>query len=148
VETLADRMEEVLAKKGWSAREWARRANLREEKHVSSLIDRSRKNPERLAGDINTFAKLADAAGVSLDWLALGRGARSGSAMLTDDAKYPSRGPVLALATMLNFPEPAINAVREHDEPTTDPGADYWFRLLELKRTQLREPRPSRPARY
>jgi hypothetical protein len=141
-------MEQVLAKKGWSAREWARRAKLREEKHVSSLIDRARKNPERLAGDINTFAKLAEAAGVSLDWLALGRGAESGGPLLSDDPKYRSRGTVLVLATMLNFPEDAIAAVREHNGPPTDPGPEYWFRLLELKRAELREPRPSRPARY
>lgn len=142
--TLLERMQFVLDSKGWSGREWARQAGLSEENHVNNLMLRMRKDTEgRLAGDIETYAKLAKAAGVSLDWLVLGRGVPVGDALeISDDPKYPSRARVVVVAYWLGFPEPVIRAVLDHDAPSVDPGPDYWLRLLQLKQAELAAPGP------
>lgn len=142
VVTLLERMQFVLDSKGWSGREWARQAGLSEENHVNNLMLRMRKDTEgRLAGDIETYAKLAKAASVSLDWLILGRGAPTGDALeISDDPKYPSRARVVVVAYWLGFSEAIIRAVLDHDGPDVDPGPDYWLRLLQLKQAELSAP--------
>jgi hypothetical protein len=151
VRTVRDRMQFVLDTKGWSAREWARRAGLKEEGHVGGLIRRMKKAPARLAGDIGTYAKLADAASVSLDWLVLGRGQPDGiAASVAEDEQFPSRARVIVAARLLFFDEPGIDAVIEavcsQNDLRSDPGTDYWRQLVDLKRAELRVPSPSRPA--
>jgi transcriptional regulator with XRE-family HTH domain len=142
VVTLLERMHFVLKSKGWSGREWARRAGLSEENHVNALMLRMKNDAEgRLAGDIETYAKLAKAAGVSLDWLVLGRGVPVGDAIeVSDDPRYPSRARVVVVAYWLGFPEAVIRAVLDHDAPSVDPGPDYWLRLLQLKQAELAAP--------
>lgn len=141
-------MEIVLSTRGWSKRHWAELAGLAESGHVGGLMRRMKKDPSRLAGDITTYAKLAQAAGVSLDWLVLGRGEPFGLAPFTpDDAKYPSRARVIAAARLLGrYTDEVIGAVLAHDDPAVDPGVEYWMSLLDLKRAELPAPRPSRPA--
>jgi len=133
-ETILDRMKAVLGMRGWSRRRWSREAGLAEETHVGGLMKRMESDPDRLAGDINTYTKLADAAHVSLDWLLLGRGTPNGMTIeVTDDPKYPTRARVIAAAHWTGiFGEAAIRAALAHNEPATDPGAEFWLRFLQL----------------
>lgn len=144
MKTLVERMQFVLDANDWSAREWARRAKLAEESHVGILMRRMAKQPDRLAGDIETYAKLAAAASVSLDWLVLGRGTPNGLVVeIADDPRYPSRARVAAAAHWLGFGEAVIRAVLTHNEPAIDPGYDYWLRLLQLKQIELARALPA-----
>lgn len=145
---MLDRMETVLTTRRWSKRKWAELAGLAEPGHVGGLMRRMKKDPHRLAGDISTYAKLAEAAGVSLDWLVLGRGLPEGLATLVqEDARYPSRARVIVAARLIGrYSDEVIDAVLAHNDPAVDPGVDYWMSLLDLKRAELPAPRPSRPA--
>lgn len=131
-------MDFVMQMRGWNMSQWANEAGLRERTNVRNLMQRMKKHPERIAGDINTFAKLADAAKVTVDWLALGRGSPFAVSLeVPDDPRYPSRPGVLAVGHWLGFPKAAIEAVAAHEEPQGDPGTQFWFELLQLKRTQV-----------
>jgi hypothetical protein len=145
--SLLERMQECLDSHGWTASEWARRAGLRERTHVSTLMRRLREgDSDRLVGDIETFAKLAEAAGWSLDYLVLGRGSPYAMTVeVRDDPRYPSRARVLVAAHWLGFSEAAIRSLLEHN-PETDPGADYWLRLLQAEQLKL-PPAASKKAR-
>lgn len=137
-ETVLDRMHAVLKMRGWSRREWARRAGLAEETHVGGLMLRMKEDPNRLAGDIETYTKLAEAASVSLDWLLLGRGTPNGMTVdVADDPKYPSRARILAIAHWAGFGEATIRAALAHNDPPTDPGPTYWLQFLHLKQLEL-----------
>lgn len=141
-------MELVLSTKKWSKRHWAELAGLAESGHVGGLMRRMKKDPLRLAGDITTYAKLADAAGVSLDWLVLGRGTPEGLAVSTpEDPRYPSRARVIVAARLLGrYSDEVIAAVLAHDAPASDPGVEYWMSLLDLKRAESPTTRPSWPS--
>jgi alkanesulfonate monooxygenase SsuD/methylene tetrahydromethanopterin reductase-like flavin-dependent oxidoreductase (luciferase family) len=136
--SLLERMQECLDTHGWTAREWARRAGLREPTHVSTIMRRLREgDSDRLVGDIETFAKLAEAAGWSLDYLILGRGSPHALTVeVRDDPRYPSRARVLVAAHWLGFSEAAIRALLEHN-PESDPGTDYWLRVLQTEQLKL-----------
>lgn len=138
METVIDRMKIVMDLRGWSQREWCRRAGITEESNVNKLIKRMKDDPSRVAGDMNTFAKLASAAGVSLDWLVLGVGdPMPDTVEFESDDQYPTRPRVLLGAYIMGFPRAAIDAVLAHDEPLTDPGLEYWVRLLQLEQAKL-----------
>jgi hypothetical protein len=147
VETVIDRMKIVMNLRGWSEREWARRAGLKEESNVNKIITRMASDPTRLAGDIDTFAKLARAAKVSLDWLALGTGNPVADAMTFDDGKYPTRSRVALAAFLMGFPRTAIEAVLARDDLDVDPGWEYWLRLLQLKQAELAAAAPASPLK-
>lgn len=138
MKTIADRMRWVLSVKGWTEREWARRAGLKEESNVNKLIRRAESEPGRIPGDANTLASLALAAGVSLDWLSLGRGEAFSSAFVVDDdPKYPTRPGVIAGAHLMGFSRAAIDAVLAYNTPSTDPGVDFWLKLLQLRQSEF-----------
>jgi hypothetical protein len=145
--SLLERMQECLDSHGWTAREWARRAGLREPTHVSTIMRRLREgDSDRLVGDIETFAKLAEAAGWSLDYLVLGRGSPHALTVeVRDDPRYPSRARVLVAAHWLGFSEAAVRALLEHN-PESDPGTDYWLRVLQTEQLKL-PPSPAKKAR-
>lgn len=138
-------MEVVLTAKGWSKRRWAELAGLAESGHVGGLMRRMKKEPGRLAGDITTYAKLAAAAGVSLDWLVLGRGTPDGLAdFAEEDLRYPSRARVIVAARLLGrYSAEVIAAVLAHNDPPSDPGVEFWIALLDLKRAEAPAPRPT-----
>ena len=69
---LAERMEWVLRERGLSHRKWAEAAGL-SERYVSVTLHRARKDPD-FRPDYLTMRKLADAAEVSIQWLAEGAG--------------------------------------------------------------------------
>ncbi len=135
--TLLERMKEVLANNRWTGREWARRAELGEENHVNLLMRALRNGRER-PGDMETWAKLASSAGVSLDWLVLGRGTPHAMQVeIIEDGRYPSRPRVLAVAHWIGFPDAAIRAVSRHiPDGDDDPGPDYWLRLLQTEQAR------------
>jgi len=138
VETVVDRMRLVMKLKGWSESDWARAAELKERSNVNKLLVRMAKDPTRLAGDVNTFAKLANAAGVSLDWLALGVGVPTPDVVsFAKDPHYPTRARVLIGAFLMGFDRQILDAVLAHNEPAADPGWEYWLRLLQLKEAEL-----------
>lgn len=141
METILDRMKWVMKLRGWSEREWARQAKLREETNVNKLLKQLRDKPDELVGDAKTFAKLADAAGVTMDWLALGRGVPlAADFVVGDDARYPSRPAVALAGFLMGFPQGAIDAVLAHELSGPDPGPDYWLQLLLLERAKLTPP--------
>lgn len=138
--TIFDRMKWVMKLRGWSEREWARQAKLVEETNVNKLMKRLKENPSEFPGDASTLQKLADAAGVTMDWLALGRGEPLASdAVFRDDPRYPSRPAVALAGFLIGFPKAAIDAMLNHElaGASVDPGADYWLQVLLLERTKL-----------
>lgn len=149
MDTVIERMQFVMDLKGWSQREWCRQASIIEESNVNKLIKRMREDPSRVAGDINTFAKLASAAGVSLDWLVLGVGTPTSSTMeFSSDDRYPTRPRVLLGAFIMGFPREAIDAVLAHDGPAVDPGWEYWVRMLQVEQTKLAAPMTKHPPQF
>lgn len=135
--SLLDRMQFVLdMHPGWSARDWARAAKLKEESHVGTIMTRLRHNP---AGTVSTktLAALAKGGGVSAEWLATGRGTPTGAyVMLSDgdtDPVYPSRGKAVAGARVFGWDLGAIAKVQEVNSFDSDPGLNYWLRLLEAE---------------
>lgn len=130
---LLERIEFVLESKNWSAREWAKRAKLSEQSHVSTIMRRLREDPEADVS-IKVVGKLADAADVSLDWLALGRGTPSGTFVTVDrDSTYPSRGIAIAGARVFGWSADAVARVKSVDHFPDDPGLDYWVALLKAE---------------
>ena len=92
VDSLLDRMEQVLSRRGFSAREWARRSGLAEQ-HVSTILMRLRKNPDANIG-LPTVEALANGANVSAAWLASGSGSPDGfDAPPPDDHAHPPAPP-------------------------------------------------------
>lgn len=139
---LLERIETILENKGWSAREWCRRAGLKEISHLTSLMGRLRENPEATM-DLRTAAKLADAAHVSLDWLALGRGSPEGAVVLAEpDPRYPSRGVAVAAARIFGYGLDAIARVQSVDSFAQDPGKEYWLAALRAEHEAGARPAP------
>ncbi len=138
MKTIAERMRWLLKIKGWTEREWARQAGLKEASNVNKLLRRAEERPDRIPGDANTFVELARAAGASLDWLTLGRGAPFVDSLnVPDDPKYPTRPSVIAAGHLMGYPQAAIQAVIAFDAGPTDPGQDYWLHLLLGKRNEI-----------
>lgn len=67
--TISDRIRAILEKHGWSQRELAKRAQLQSNSHINVLL---RRNGEGVS--VGTMRKIADAAGVRLEWLMSGEG--------------------------------------------------------------------------
>lgn len=71
-ETLADRIRHVLEARRWSQRELARRASIAET-HVNTLLRKLDRDPSASV-ESKTLQKIAQAAGVSMQWLLTGEG--------------------------------------------------------------------------
>ena len=133
--SLLDRMQFVLdMHPGWSTRDWARAAGLKEESHVATIIGRLRSNP-RGTVSTQTLELLAKGGGVSAEWLATGRGTPTGAFVMANepDPVYPSRGPAVAGARVFGWDARAIEKVRAMRGFPDDPGFKYWLRLLEAE---------------
>lgn len=136
--SLRERLESVLEDKGWSAREWARLAGLKEPSHVNTMLRRLRQNPDATFEE-ETLAKLAAAADVSLDWLQLGRGTKDGSfTKIEPDPVYPSRAIAIAAATLAGWRREAIDTVRGMGGFAKDPGLQVWLGLIESEHVGAR----------
>lgn len=133
---LLERLQEVLDDTGWTAKEWAVRANLAEPTHLYTSLRRLKAKPDHQL-DVTTLAALADAAGVTLDWLALGRLPKL-SARGAPDPKYPSRSQAIAAARFMGIPEAAIARVATVDDLPLDPGTENWMQRLLLAANELR----------
>lgn len=72
METLADRITQILEKRSWSRRELARKAGLAET-HVSLILKKFQEDPNASIED-KTIRAIAHAAGVSAAWLQYGSG--------------------------------------------------------------------------
>jgi transcriptional regulator with XRE-family HTH domain len=130
----------VMKLRGWNQREWARRAQLKEESNVNKLLKRLESHPDEFPGDARTLQKLADVAGVTMDWLALGRGAPlAADFVVADDPRYPSRAAVAVAGLLMGFPKDAVDAMLAIDliGESADPGADYWLQTLLAERAKL-----------
>jgi len=66
--TLAERLEEIIQENHWSKRELARKAHLRAETHAAAMF-KPGYDPR-----LSTIVALADAAKVTVQWLATGEG--------------------------------------------------------------------------
>ncbi len=131
-------MKIVMKLRGWNESQWAKEAGLKERSNVNKLLKRMAELNGEVAGDIKTFKRLADAAGVSLDWLALGRGAPNLQTFtVPNDPKYPTRPSVIVAGYLMGYPKAAIDYVLGFDAGPTDPGQDYWLQLLLGKRAEF-----------
>lgn len=140
--SLLQRMREVMADTGWSAREWARRAGLPEESHVNTIMRRLRAKggDDPKAMDLVTATKLAQAANVSLDWLALGRGTKGGGwSPIQPDPAYPSRAVAVVAARLAGWPRDGIDRVLRMNAFAADPGLEVWMGLLRAECDASRE---------
>lgn len=143
VETALQRMQRVMEMHGWSESKWAEKAELKERSNLNKIIKRMRETGE-VSGDMKTFVRLADAAGVSLDWLLLGRGLPVPASLgVIDDGKYPTRPAVLFVGQLLGFPQEVIDFLKAFDAGADDPGADFWLQLLLGKRNEVAARQPS-----
>lgn len=132
--TAAERFRQIMDWTGWSAREWARRAGLREESHVNRLISRLENEPDA-AVNVDTLARLADAAKVSLDWLWLGRGLPGAIVEGSDDPRYVSRGKIISALWLMGYPPEVGESLLTENGFVDDPGVEYW---LDRARTEAR----------
>jgi transcriptional regulator with XRE-family HTH domain len=74
IETISDRLGQLLREQGLSAREMSKKCGLAPTT-ISTLIKTLAKDP--LAVELRTLAKIADGTGVSLQWLIFGQGERT-----------------------------------------------------------------------
>lgn len=125
--TLLSRMEEVMRSRKWSARRWAQEAGLSESSHVSGLMRIMRKEGREYVGGLETWAALALAAGVNMDWLVYGRGEQWISEFPMPKDRYASRAILLGVAHALGFSDETIDAVARLDGFARDPGPEYWM---------------------
>lgn len=130
-----------MRRRGWSARRWSIEAKLGDTSHLSGLMRKMRRDgPDIIVGGLDTWAALAEAAGVSLDWLVHGRGDPWGAVggqldfpIPTD--RYPTRALALAVGHLFRFSEATLAEVAAIDDFDRDPGAEYW--LIEMSQRQL-----------
>ncbi len=141
-----ERLVEVIAARGISGGELARRSGFTSQ-YVNSL--RSRERGARLP--LDTARRLAQALGVSVEWLTAGTGPRERlsdvypiyvegapeSSTLPD--RYPSRAAAIALLSTTVEPE-VITALRTlvPDDPETDPGREHWFTAARQLSSELK----------
>lgn len=141
VKTLAERLQQVVSE-GLvkSGRAWAMSAGIGQST-LSELMLGKTTNPEH-----KTMVALADAAGVSVQWLAHGVGSMDAEPADFADDPYPSRAPVLA-ALKLHGDTEALRRLLAV-EYTEDPGFPVWMRKAsELCEDVEREKSSSRVRR-
>lgn len=134
--TLADRLREVLARTGWSEREWSMKAGL-SEGYVQAILRRERQTG-KASGRVDELRKLAGAAAQKIDidyaWLAGeadGRPPRERAAEAPTAAasggRYPNRA--TALSVLGDALHPRARAVLEGTElvDKADLSVDEWI---------------------
>jgi len=109
---LLERIEEIRNEKGWTQREFAREARLKNEKNLGVVYSRLRKNANAQI-EHDTLVLLARAGGVSIDWLATGRAPKYIEPHIERPFRYPN---FAATADFLRdtVPPEVINDVVEH----------------------------------
>lgn len=128
----------MLKLRKWSPGKWSTLAGLSRD-HVRQVLLKAQESIET-----RTLIALADAAGVSVEWLATGRGdPLSINLRIADDSKYPSRAKAIAAARLLELDERAIASVLEVSGLSADPGAEYWLSMI---RTELLKHANDAPA--
>lgn len=142
--TLIDRMDEVLAARGWSEREWMDRANA-SHGTVSALRRRLASNPQAKM-NAHTLRSLASAAGVSETWLRTGHGTRD---LATGVPSHASDAPPTPY--VIPPSQPAFVAESGVVSVRVAPGAAPRFTFGALERwneleTEAKALRPLHPA--
>lgn len=129
---LRDRIEFVRQETGLSYRQWSKKAGIRET-HVSTIRSKPGMIPRS-----DTLRKLADAAGISLRWLATGEGDwRAQPEPVGRDSKYPNRPRALEACRLLGFSDAAIQQV-ESQERAADLSPIAWMRLVEVAESEIK----------
>lgn len=135
---LRERLQDVMDERGWNPAEWAKRAKLKERTHLNTILRRLDADPASGVA-VQVLVALADAAGVSLDWLATGRLPKY--IVRTElDQRYPSRSVAIAAGRLLGVDERAITLIAAVDDVPTDPGGEYWTQRLFLAARELPPP--------
>lgn len=135
---LRERLQDVMDERGWNPAEWAKRAKLKERTHLNTILRRLDADPASGVA-VQVLVALADAAGVSLDWLATGRLPKY--IVRTElDQRYPSRSVAIAAARLLGVDERAITLIAAVDDVPVDPGGEYWTQRLFLAARELPPP--------
>jgi len=104
--TLPDRIGELAKERGWSMREFARRAGL-PDGYVGTIVSRLRRNPAS-GIEMDTLEKIARAAGVRVEWLATGNGQKAsdeGPRIERDPSVGYSESEAPILANLPDWPE-------------------------------------------
>jgi AraC-like DNA-binding protein len=136
--TLIDRIDEVLAARSWSEREWTDRAHA-SHGTVSALRRRLGENP-RATMNTHTLRALAEAAGVSETWLRTGHGTRDLATGVPESRPY-----------VVQPPTPSVVADGTTVRVRLEPGVAPRFTFGSLERWQgleheARRLRPLHPA--
>ena len=136
--TFAERVRRILREReDLNPSAWCTKAQL-SRRAIKSLFDREKDDPDTEMS-ISAVAGLAQAAGVSFEWLALGVGQpyeeppRPGK-----DPRYPSRTGALIAARALGYADDAIATVASIADLPTDPGADHWLAELRAANNRVR----------
>jgi hypothetical protein len=111
--TLADRLEWIIKTKfGGNASEMSRRCGFKNRNQIGMILARQRQDPSTNIGHV-LLGKIAEAGGVTADWLITGNGPVPASTSTVEfDEKYPNRTRAIAAARALgNVSEQAISWV-------------------------------------
>lgn len=140
VDTLLSRIEWVIAQgRVASGRAWAMSAGL-SPSYIGTLLTRLRASPDADARR-EEIGKLANAAGVSVEWLVTGVGSPDGERVTERDERYPSRAAAARFARDAGLDEKAIALVlKERLDADTDPGAMWWLEEIKRKHAELHDP--------
>ena len=144
METLEDRLRWVMEHRKWSMSKWSIKAGFSERSTLEKALKRMRDNPNA-SMSVDTLVKLANAAAVSVEWLATGKGERFAAPNVEADALYPTRALAIAGARIYLYEDVAIERVLAVDDLRTDPGLDYWIHLLKAEHEAARAQK-SRPT--
>lgn len=134
-ETLPERLELILEKRGWSARKLSQLAGLKAETHVSSLINQGH------TPNIDTAKAIAQAASVSLEWLLTGRGNMElpPKQYVERLERYPTRALAIQVGRAQGLPESVLAEVASISlDSDDDPGIDYWTAQVTIAKSGKR----------
>jgi transcriptional regulator with XRE-family HTH domain len=136
--SLGERVRWLAKRDGISLTKLGKRAGL-----LSGAMSRLANDTGPVARSPATLAALADAAGVPLEWLALGRGQPTRASTSVVAGPYPHRAEAARIAIDGGISEEAVQAVLDEDPRLSeDPSVLWWLHQIE-GRALLRELSPA-----
>jgi hypothetical protein len=93
--------------------------------------------------ELDAFVRLAEKAGISLDWLATGSGV---AIHIEPDSKYPTRPAAVGAAFLAGLPMRGLAEVMARNDFPEDPGVHRWLELI-TKPTGMTQKRTRRVQR-
>jgi hypothetical protein len=125
VESLPDRIDRLWRATGryQSERQFLRTCGI-SEAYLSQFRSRCRAIGDQAGLNVESAHRMARELGLSIEDLI------GADPLHLPDDEYPSRAQAVAAARLLRYPESAVVSVSAQ-HPAVDPGARYWFRLID-----------------